>query len=79
MDIPLLFVAVSLMSLIMYFLASLDYEAGKFWIYFLVWVMVLFATRKRLTIAQSVYTSAFALTQFYRAVSALSPSFNEGE
>ncbi|TIC28832.1 ABC multidrug transporter [Wallemia mellicola] len=60
-DIPLLFVFVSLMAIIVYFLASLQYEAGKFWIYYLF-----------------VYSSAFALTQFYRAVSALSPTFNEG-
>ncbi|TIA87647.1 hypothetical protein E3P99_03058 [Wallemia hederae] len=59
-DLPILFACVTLMSIIIYFLASLQYTAGQFFIYYLF-----------------VYITAMSLTQFYRAVAALSPTFNE--
>ncbi|TIB86116.1 ABC multidrug transporter [Wallemia mellicola] len=59
-DIPILFCCVTLMSIIVYFLASLQYTAGQFFIYYLF-----------------VFITAMSLTQFYRAVAALSPTFNE--
>ncbi|EOR04827.1 Brefeldin A resistance protein [Wallemia ichthyophaga EXF-994] len=59
-DIPILFGCVTLMSIIVYFLASLQYTAGQFFIYYLF-----------------VFITAMSLTQFYRAVAALSPTFNE--
>ena len=35
MDFPIIFIQVSVFTLVIYFVTGLDLEAGKFWIYFL--------------------------------------------